>query len=44
MVYTFSFPDIIQEDISNDAVDLADKINSGRVTADLNFLCHIKST
>ena len=42
MVFTFLFSDVIQEHISDDAEDLADKTNSGLVTADPNFLCHIK--
>ena len=42
MVFTFSSSDVIQEHISDVAVDLANKTNSGHVTADPNFLCHIK--
>ena len=42
MIFTFLFSAVIQENISDDAVDLADKANSGLVTANSNYLSRIK--
>ena len=42
MTFTFSFSAVIEENISDDAVDLADTTNSGLITANQNY-CLFKS-